>query len=63
MRQARPAGRQCRAVIDPGLNQALDMLELLLVDDGTDVIALLHRIAHFTGFDLRGHERDDLVIN
>src|SRR3546814_12333660 len=48
-RQAGAAGLQCRALVDGRLDQALDLVELRLVDDGADMAAFGHRIANQIG--------------
>src|SRR3546814_16265378 len=44
--QAGAAGFQRRALVDRRLDQTLDLVELRLVDDGADMAARAHLVAH-----------------
>ena len=61
------ARHQRRPLIDRGLDQALDLVILRLVDDGTDMLADLRRVAHLGLFHHclhdRGGVRDLALVN
>src|SRR3546814_5558512 len=60
--QAGAAGFERRAFVDRRLNQALDLVELRLVDDGADVAAFALRIAHRGAIEHRLDDADSFGL-
>src|SRR3546814_5705466 len=56
------AGFQRRALVDRRLDQTLDLVELRLVDDGADMAALGHRVAHLRAVEHRLDDADRLAL-